>query len=88
MKIGFTSATKIIDMVTSSKFIKVWEKKFVGADRHKAYKVLKDLSDDELKEMARLIEEVNRVTGNLPNQNTNKDDNILRNLVKRPLKVN
>ena len=88
MKIGFTSATKIIDMVTNSKFIKVWEKKFVGADRHKAYNVLKSLPDDELKEMARLIEEVNRVTGNLPNQNTNKDDNILRNLVKRPLKVN
>ena len=87
MKIGFTSATKIIDMVTNSKFIKVWEKKFVGADRHKAYKVLTTLSDDELKEMARLIEEVNRITGNLP-KNSNQDDNVLRNRVKRPLKVN
>lgn len=89
MKFGFTSATKMIDAVTSSKFFKVWEKKFVGADRKKAYEALKNLSDEELQEMAKLVEDVNRIAGTLPKKSISKDpDSVLRNLVQRPLKVN
>ena len=58
-------AKKVWNVVKKNKYLPKLQKQFVGADAETAYRHLKNLSDAELRAIAKTIEEVNIATGQI-----------------------
>lgn len=58
-------AKKVWNVVKKNKYLPKLQKQFVGVDAETAYRHLKNLSDAELKAIAKTIEDINIVTGQI-----------------------
>lgn len=56
---------KVLNVARKCKTVDKLSRLLVGADRHKAYKVLKGLTDAELMDMAKAVEAANIEAGTL-----------------------